>query len=607
MTQIQMIKLAHIEPSTTNPRKHFDKAALEDLAASIRGSGVHQPVLVRRLPAERVPDTSKHVQWELVFGERRYRASKLAGVDSIPAMVREMTDAQVLEAQVVENLQREDLSPMDEAEGYQTLMQRTDISADDVAAKIGKSRSYVYARLKLMDLCEPAKQALRDGKIDASRALLIARVHDTKLQEKTLAEATRDNPPSVRELQVWMGRHVLLNLTHAPFPTNRKDLTPAGACTTCPNRTGANPDLFAVDALHYDMCLQSTCYQAKDAAWLAYLQDKADTMGARLIAGKEAKNLFQWGSEPKGYSRITQVRKDFAGVHNGDAPTLGVLLGKKPPGLVAIVHPITGELIKAVPTAETEALLIERGLVHVGEDGSKTGTKGAIEDLNKNLPWQIKQARAKARCSGIVKGILPLIAIADDATIFEIFRAVGRQYLMQGFEYQDDADIAAIINRPGENVSREDGAEWLEQACTEEILAALLVAMCIEDMGTSIHSSSTTPVLNALINVTGINTQADQDAAEVQVKAETMAKLNEIKAQAKAKTPPAKNDPLALAHKGAGKGKPKKAGLMTGGAKLSEKEAITGIAEAMQGIEQPPGADALSAAEGQASDAGGEY
>ena len=184
------IALDRITPSLTNPRKTFDPAKLQDLAESIRSSGVHQPVVVRSLPGSRLADTDRTVQYELVVGERRLRASIIAGVDTIPAIVRTLSDNEVLEVQCVENLHRDDLAPLEEAEGYDHLMQHTGLSADEVAAKIGKSRSYVYAKLKLLDLCQEVRQALREGSIDASRALLIARIPDGKLQLKALSAAT---------------------------------------------------------------------------------------------------------------------------------------------------------------------------------------------------------------------------------------------------------------------------------------------------------------------------------------------------------------------------------------------------------------------------------
>jgi ParB-like chromosome segregation protein Spo0J len=138
---MRMLLVGGIVASLTNPRKVFKAEPLQELADSIKASGVHQPILVRPLPASRLEETTRAlrssvmawpfattrkrepIEYELVAGERRWRACQLAGVAEIPAMIRELTDEQALEIQVIENLQREDVTPMEEAEGYEALMQ----------------------------------------------------------------------------------------------------------------------------------------------------------------------------------------------------------------------------------------------------------------------------------------------------------------------------------------------------------------------------------------------------------------------------------------------------------------------------------------------------
>ena len=183
------LPLAAIVSSLTNPRKTFHAERLQELAESIQASGVHQPILVRPLPGDRVLETPREVTHEIVAGERRYRASVLAGAPTIPALIRPLTDAQALEIQLVENLQRDDLTVLEEAEGYELLRATTGISAEDLATKIGRSKRYVFNRLKLLDLCQAGKDALRAGHIDASRALLIATIPSATQQQKALKEA----------------------------------------------------------------------------------------------------------------------------------------------------------------------------------------------------------------------------------------------------------------------------------------------------------------------------------------------------------------------------------------------------------------------------------
>lgn len=309
-----------IAPSLTNPRKTFDQAKLQELADSIKASGVHQPVLLRPLPAHRLEDTHREArankrpapEFELIAGERRWRASQLAGLAEIPAMVRPMTDTEALEAQVIENLQREDVTELEEAEGYEVLMRTGNLTADQVGAKIGKSRSYVYARLKVLDLCHKAREALRDGKIDFSKGLLIARIPDETLQIKALNFCTGkdgyygSDAPGYRQCAEHVQRNYMLALKDARFTITDASLVPkAGSCKECSKRTGANPELFT-DVKSADVCTDPKCFHDKEAAHDKTVVAKAAAAGHTVIAGKEAEELRVGSYEPKlkGYKRL---------------------------------------------------------------------------------------------------------------------------------------------------------------------------------------------------------------------------------------------------------------------------------------------------------------
>src|SRR5262245_32877567 len=160
--QLQMIPISQIAPSPTNPRKYFDPAKLQELADSIQEHGLAQPILVRLNPEHTDPF------YELVAGERRWRAAKIAGLEEIEAKVRDLDDKAVLEIQFIENLQRTDLSAVEEAEGYKRLLDEHGYTADSLAGKLGKSKSYVYARLKLINLPEQALEALAKGDLPAT-------------------------------------------------------------------------------------------------------------------------------------------------------------------------------------------------------------------------------------------------------------------------------------------------------------------------------------------------------------------------------------------------------------------------------------------------------
>ena len=397
----QTLPLAAIAPSLTNPRKSFNPERLAELANSIKASGVHQPILVRPLPGERVAETGRKVTHEIVAGERRYRASLLAGATTIPALVRTLTDADVLEIQIVENLQRDDLTQLEEAEGYQQLMHHSALTSDQVGAKIGKSRSYVYARLKLLDLSMECKDALRAGTIDASRALLIARIPDTALQAKALAYAAEPDYngdlPSVRNFQTWLQANVMLKLESATFKiTDSRLIASAGSCKDCPKRTGANPDLFQ-DVVGADVCTDPVCYHAKEDAHREAMIAQAEKKGMRFVQGDEAEDMFAntWHNMlDTDYTNLAQVRNDITTPDGRTGLTLRELLGKDAPAAMLIENPRNKNLIEAVPTDELMGVLLAKGLLKATEPAKPTANTAARDLERLQTRAQIDTDRA---------------------------------------------------------------------------------------------------------------------------------------------------------------------------------------------------------------------
>lgn len=159
------LRISEIEPNRSQPRKEFDEAALADLADSIREHGVIQPLLVRPLPSG---------GYQLVAGERRWRASRMAGLSEVPVVIRELSDHETMELALIENLQRQDLNPMEEALGYRSLMDEYQMTQEEVAKVIGKSRPAIANSLRLLALPQPVAEWIQEGKLSAGhgRALL---------------------------------------------------------------------------------------------------------------------------------------------------------------------------------------------------------------------------------------------------------------------------------------------------------------------------------------------------------------------------------------------------------------------------------------------------
>lgn len=623
------LALDSIVESKTNPRTTFNPAKLQELVDSIAASGVHQAILVRPLPASRLRDTFEGRRkgtplptHEIVFGARRFRASKLAGKSHIPAIVRSLTDVEVLKIQLVENLQRDDLNELEEAVGYQRLIEDTGVAKEDLGTTLGKSRAYVYARLKLLDLSTESRDALAEGKIDASRALLIARIPDTKLQKKALTEATRENYDggpalSVRAFQRWLRDNVMLRLEQARF--NIKDETlhaGAGACKECPKRTGANPDLFS-DVDGADICTDPKCYETKSQVHRDRLVARAEAKGLTVIEGKAAKAICkQHSSQLDGYSRLDQRRNDV----DEAGPTLRKLLGKDAPVPVLIEHPYTKELIEAVPTAEAEAVLVAKGAIDTRQAGKSIEQK--IERLRAEEGHQGPRGVRKAMFEAIKEAVR---TTADEGAQALITADAVRAWLVRQVEQYDAAEtlvdaLNLMVDGDGYDAEEKTARAALHAASDANIFRALALFMASDEAtwySQSRHSQDAT-VMSSIAGVTGL----DLDAVKVTAEAQRKALLREQIAELKAQEAPKKKvkeaavlAPAAAKGKGAKKSTAPPAAHTPRARKKSKAEVQSEIAAAFQAIDKgktdqaPDGAeltegDALASPR-QAADAAG--
>ena len=616
--EFAFIELPLIEPSLTNPRKTFNEAKLQELADSIKASGVHQPILVRKLPGARVADTSfepggcrpREVRpvYEIVSGERRYRASKMAGADTIPALIRELGDDQVLEVQIIENLQRDDLTELEEAEGYEALMQHSGLSADQVGAKIGKSRSYVYGRLKLLDLALESKQALREGKIDASRALLIARIPDGKLQMKALEFATSPSgyppePPSVRRLQDWLKANVMLRLDQAIFKlTDVRLVEEAGSCAACPKRTGANPDLFT-DVESADICTDPACYHGKEEAHRAQLVKKAEAKGMRIVQDKEAIELMegnQYRSTPLGYVALGTQRPDLS--KEGERPmTLGQALGKDAPSPILFIHPRTQEVSELVPAEEAEAVLLAKGLIKA--EAVQAEKLEDLEDRLSRVKEEVERDTSRAIAKAVRAATAEAIAHLPAAQAKQLLTGeVLRAYLLSELDYSSEDDVAHMLGYEFPEGANENDAitGHIQRMGDTELIRA--VALCFLDRDRHFYTQAATPLLDAFVKVLGVDTKALRRTAVAEVKSQYAPEIKQLQAEIDAQKAPPATPPAARPKEGAGGAKGKKRPAAP--AALSAEEATQGIAAAMQGLEAQASADAVAP---DAQPGGGEH
>lgn len=194
--EVITLPITKVEPRQDQPREHFDEERLQDLAASISRHGLIQPVIVRRLDSG---------DYQIIAGERRWRAARLAGLTEIPVRVLHADDQSVAELALVENLQREDLNPMEEARGYQKLMQDYALTQEEAAAGVGKSRSAVANALRLLNLSAPVSDMVENGVLSAGHARTLLALEDPALQKRA-AEQVLAKTLSVRKTEQMVSR-----------------------------------------------------------------------------------------------------------------------------------------------------------------------------------------------------------------------------------------------------------------------------------------------------------------------------------------------------------------------------------------------------------------
>ncbi|SEC87442.1 ParB/RepB/Spo0J family partition protein [Terriglobus roseus] len=273
-TDYQTLPIASLFESATNPRRTFDPAKLQELAGSIRTHGLIQPITVR----------PKAERFEIVAGARRYRAAQIADLADVPARIIDLSDAQTLEVQIIENSQREDVHPYEEASGYKRLLEVPGYDVAALASKCSKSQSHIYARLTLLSLIPEIAEAFQQDEITASHANLLARLSSDQQSEafpnafrKDYRDDERHLLPA-KHLSAWIQENLFLGLSSAPFPADDADLLPeAGCCLTCPSRTGFNTALFA--DVKDDNCTNAICFRSKIAAHI----ERAKSQNAALV------------------------------------------------------------------------------------------------------------------------------------------------------------------------------------------------------------------------------------------------------------------------------------------------------------------------------------
>lgn len=431
------VAVADIRPSPYNHRKTF--TGLEELGDSIATKGLAQPIVVRPSPPPAAGKRAAKLEptpYELVCGERRWRAAKLKGIGHLPAIVRDLDDVEVLELQLIENIQRADVHPLEEADGYHDLIERHGYTVDRIVAKTGKSRSWVYGRLKLCDLVLEARDAFLAGKISTQVALALARMPNPELMAEAvngvLGLAGRDlddagidvpamrtpgeygggapEPLTNRQALAYLQRRYTLDLSLAKFPTDDPKLLPdVGDCAGCVHRTGNQPDLFG-DVTSADVCTRPPCFERKTRAWFDSAAVAAKARGVKVLPAAEGIfDEYRAGDVIAHASKYVDPKHELTTADgwtdwNKKAPTLAKALGKdidKVPRV--LVQAPSGAAVELLDREAAVKMIKAAGKVEIGKKAPRAGAAGSPE----------AEARRKLELRrAVVERVMPRIASA---------------------------------------------------------------------------------------------------------------------------------------------------------------------------------------------------
>nr|WP_296021275.1 ParB/RepB/Spo0J family partition protein [uncultured Acidovorax sp.] len=568
------LPLSELVRSKTN-RQIVEDDALLEMAATMKVYGVLQPLLVRRLPAARLQDTfedeaTRHASHEIIAGERRFVAARIAGLNRVPVHIVAADDTHAVVMQLIENLHRENLNPLDEARGIQQLVDDFNMTRDAVANALKRSHTHVVESLRLLKICPEAIAALKAGTLNRSVALLVAQRPTPALQveftRKALTGGPDGGPLSYRSAKDLAQRQYMTDLTQAPFALDNAQLLPkVGACTQCPKRTGANPELW--DKAGADVCTDTACFADKKEAHYEALKADAQAKGRKIITGREARELMPTeGATPKGYILLDKPTR------KGETEPMRQVLGQEvPQGKVVLIETPTGGVVEAVPVRAAGEALQAKGAAGKADKKAPTRTKQELEDEYQQR-W--RSAAVRATIEGLRVDAEPedLDALPEQAAyrvILTMARETDDEALAQIFQlspgFSDDTLQSAVRNIAASSPPR------------VQCMVLLMLAAAF-DHGPMFNR----PADEALhLEEVAAIAKVDIGAIKREVQQAMNAEAVERAAEADAETA-APADKAKPTIKPRGKGK-----AVDGTGKASQVEVMAGIAQAMSAA-QPP-------------------
>jgi ParB-like chromosome segregation protein Spo0J len=537
-------KVDDIRPSRLNPRRNFNPEKLAELAASISEHGVKEPILIRKtalwaqvcewaaacgkgakltskafneagfqaddwesaaktLVADgRVSEGGRYViaeeskPWELlddrlgapfleiVAGERRWRASKLAGRETIRAVLEEsMTDAQALEIALLENNQRDDLLPCEEAEGFAMQMKIAGKTAADLAQRIGKSESYVRKRVMLCRLPGNFRQAIDEGRITLKTAFIVARVPDPLIAEcaSAVLKGWSNQPMTEEQARNLVMTKYMTDLSAAPFKTEDATLVPeAGTCGSCRFRTGNDPALFD-DIMKKSICTNTECFARKVEADMERKVAAAREQGLKILDPKEAKKELQYGRISFG-SKYIDLKESHCHA-DPKVRTYGRIIGKDVKPIVA-VDP-SNRVHYLLPREEADELV--KKVLKLKDKTPASGSSSSYKDYYKKeqeAARRRKEAAVKARelVAAAIGQFMP--KLTPDS--HKVFRAMLVHTISRTGH---DAIKDALSRKPLNGINKSDynaprqTAAWAVSAAIDEVFAFTIDVVLAAGLG----------------------------------------------------------------------------------------------------------------------------
>lgn len=434
------LRVDAITPSPYNPRKHFDPERLTELAESIRNHGLLQSIVVRR-----VGDA-----YEIVAGERRWRAALSIGLETIPATVRQITDREAAELAVLENLQRESLTPLEEADGFAALV-RHGWTQEQIAGRVGKSRAFVGNRLAISGAGDAVRDALEEDRISASVALVLARAPEAQRDEAL--NRLRERPSVEDALRVVKASSRLLS--DAPFDVADASLCPAsGVCGDCPRRSGAEASLFATDD---DVCLDGECWRQKCGA--AFSERAAAHPGRVLTAEEYSPLRDEWGGLRHDAKFV--LRADEIEYFNDEPKGAKAKAAIEALPIVLAQDPDTLEPLDLIERAKVDA--VRRKYFEGPGAKAAAAPKPDSQANEKQKAAEAERMRCEAAGEALVAA-----AIADRAG------AAARLVALGTHDFRDDYSPAVLAVAGLKKQS--SLCTWARKATKEELAAFLLAA-----------------------------------------------------------------------------------------------------------------------------------